>query len=71
MQDLQSDVFSIFPLSCLSPAGAAVAISNGIQPTITHLYGNGLKSGKYRIPLKKFGRRAFCASLKSPTYHSY
>ena len=54
MQDLQSDVFSILLVSflSLSAAAAAGAISNGILPTITHLYGNCFKSGKYRIPLK-------------------
>ena len=67
MQDLQSDAFSILLVSCLSLSAAAGAISNGIPPTITRLYRNGLKSGKYRIPLKWFG----FSSLKSPTYHSY
>ena len=65
MQDLQSDAFSILLVSCLSLSAAAGAISNGIPPTITHLYGNGLKSGKYRIPLKWFGWQTFFQPQKS------
>ena len=56
--------FQYFLVSCHSLSAAAGAISNGIQPSITHLYGNGLKSGKYRIPLK------FLGAVHFPAYHS-
>ena len=59
-----SDAFSIFLVSCFSAGGGA--ISNGIQPTITHLYGNNLKSGKYRIPLKFY----FCRCILPPKSNS-
>ena len=62
MQDFKSDELSIFSMSCRSlpasepwcigPSGASGAISNRILPTITHLYGNSHKGGKYRILLK-------------------
>ena len=64
IQEKQSDAFSIFLVSCFSAGGGA--ISNGIQPAITHLYGNNLKSGKYRIPLKFY----FCRCILPPKSNS-
>ena len=57
-------MFSIFLVSFFSAGGGA--ISNGIQPAITHLYGNNLKSGKYRIPLKFY----FCRCILPPKSNS-
>ena len=40
------------PPQCRGASSASGAISNRILPTITHLYGNSHKGGKYRILLK-------------------